>query len=343
MEPTNKEMNVVVRPSPDLYLKCFAALLIPILLGPVWLMRTHVYALLSADFMNPKIDYAYILKSQKYDVVIYGDSSAMFGINPEIVSKRTGFSVLNLSQTIGVVKVERERPLDSYLAANGKPKLLVLALNPENVSVDQDGAEKRAIDGWYAVVRQNSFKYAVGKFWQHPRMLFVLWSNTVQEEFSSGFGKGHFRKYWEELKARDGYYDYPRNRPLGSCAEIPAHDPDRLRQHSYVNYFRKKYTDAGYEVAVFLTPVADCDPNLPMIKETLGSLAVNSPFTLPRSFVADDDQKNHPLPSGTVLVSNAFSVLLEKERQHLHTPFAASLSNSPSLVLKDGARSQTEP
>jgi hypothetical protein len=269
--------------------------------------------------MNAKIDYPYSVSGKSYDVVIYGDSSAMFGIDPVLVSDQIHVSTVNLSQTRGVLIIDGEKSLDAFLASNGKPKLLVLAVSPDSVSLDRDSPEHLTIDGWYAMVRRSSPNQIARNFAAHPRMMFALWSETLHQEFlTTGFLKRQYKKSWSQLQTHSGYFSYPvTNNTLRSCQNPGPDELDKLHLHSYLNHFKSKYIDSGYSTAIFFTPVPDCNPNLAAIRTSLAGMGINQPYSIPRSYFADDKQGNHALPAGTKLISGAFSTALQSALQRI--------------------------
>jgi hypothetical protein len=143
-------------------------------------------------------------------------------------------------------------------------------------------------------------------------MLFALWHNSVYEEFfSGGILHTHYRENWREISTHNGFFHYFITKPLPSCEAVPRQQAVQIVQHSYLDHFRSRYASLGFNTAVFFTPVADCNPNLAMYRQVLGASAINKPFSLPRSYMADDYQANHPLAEGTVRVSEIFADLIK--------------------------------
>jgi hypothetical protein len=292
----------------------FAAVSLVLIVGPLLSIRSPGYLLLTSNLWNAKLDYPFSLKNRSFDVVIYGDSTASVGLDPRIISADLKVSVVNLAVTSGVLREARDYPLDRYLSANHKPKLLVLAISPSSVSIDQQSPEVQSIDAWWLISRYASPVFAAGQFLLHPRMLPALWSETIHQEIFDG-GLLH-RKAFEagekSIIASHGWLSYPKAvSPLQSCRNQVAMSDKALNEHSYINQFEKKYQALGIPVKVFFTPVPDCDSNLGSMQARLSGLALNEPYEIPRGLLADDAVVDHALPAGAIEISRCFAVAVK--------------------------------
>ncbi len=59
-----------------------------------------------------------------------------------------------------------ELPLDTYLARNSRPKVLILAINPGNVSVDQNRLEDQTVDAWWLMLEHSSWETSALNFFK---------------------------------------------------------------------------------------------------------------------------------------------------------------------------------
>ena len=101
-------------------------LLFPALLYP-WaflLVCLPSYEHWSASQWGPMLEYPYDSRANA-DIVIFGDSSAFFGIDPRLVNAQLGVRSVVLPDTVGSIPVTGDKPLQAYLAHNRKPRLIV--------------------------------------------------------------------------------------------------------------------------------------------------------------------------------------------------------------------------
>ena len=96
-----------------------------IYLLPFGIMRLPRYDHVVGTFYGPLLEYGFSQKHVDADIVIFGDSTAIYGVDPLTVGKALGMTVVNLPNTIGSLPVTREDVLDEYLKHNRAPRLLV--------------------------------------------------------------------------------------------------------------------------------------------------------------------------------------------------------------------------
>ena len=132
------EDNSLKSPTSRLRLQAyvFLMLLIPALFlaSAIPIVRSKSFPVESGDpfLLNP--DYAFSLKHVDCDVVIYGDSTALTGLDPTVVSRATGLSACNIAQAQSILHILGMLALDTYLKNNAPPKYIVMQFAPETLS-----------------------------------------------------------------------------------------------------------------------------------------------------------------------------------------------------------------
>ena len=104
-------------------------LLLPTLLAyllPLVLLRMPGFETWGGSIYGPALDFTFHAPNQNSDVVIFGDSSALYGINPTLITRETGLRTINLPNTIGNFTVLDDLGLARYLRVNRPPRLIVL-------------------------------------------------------------------------------------------------------------------------------------------------------------------------------------------------------------------------
>ncbi len=111
---------------------------VALILGPIVVLlvaaplvvRTQWFARGAGEEWVRVLDYPYDVRNVDADVIIFGNSAAMTGVDPRLYERDTGERVAILPSNIHVVSVMNERPLVSYLAHNKRPRLIVIYLSP---------------------------------------------------------------------------------------------------------------------------------------------------------------------------------------------------------------------
>src|SRR5271170_1953391 len=104
------------------------------LLSSIFIVRSRNFPVESHDpfLLNP--DYAYSLSHVNCDVVVFGDSTAVTGVDPTVIEKNTGLKTCNIAQSQSILALLGTMALDNYLQSNQPPKYLVIEMGPESFS-----------------------------------------------------------------------------------------------------------------------------------------------------------------------------------------------------------------
>jgi hypothetical protein len=115
-------------------LYCVMVVLIPLLAIPLFigLGKSDFFVHHGASVWVQSNDAVFDMQNRDCDVLVYGDSTAMTGIDPEVVSHNTGFRTCNIAVTNAVLAVTGNLTLDHYLRQNARPKVLVIQLSPDD-------------------------------------------------------------------------------------------------------------------------------------------------------------------------------------------------------------------
>jgi hypothetical protein len=115
-------------------LYCLMVALLPLLAIPLFILvgKSDFFVHHGASIWVQSNDAVFDMQDRDCDVLVYGDSTAMTGIDPEVVSRNTGFKTCNISVTNAVLAVTGNLTLDHYLQQNARPKVLVIQLSPDD-------------------------------------------------------------------------------------------------------------------------------------------------------------------------------------------------------------------
>ena len=139
------------------------------------------------------------LKGIDADILFVGDSTAVVGVNPEIVEKVTGLSSYNVSLTVGSFIAVGNILVDNYLKQNRPPRVIVLYIGPwttpnrpEDMIHPDDTEFRLQYPSWEATFALINFaprRQLVDYFLHYPRQLEALmrWSAG---QFWRGYDSG---------------------------------------------------------------------------------------------------------------------------------------------------------
>jgi hypothetical protein len=164
-------------------------------------------------------------------------------------------------------------------------------------------------EGWYAIIRHGTPETALNALLRNPRSFFNFWSVVMRKTLLE-HSPVEYSVFHERVLYAKGYVPYPVAVPLPSCPAAPPEQRELVKQHSYqhsyIDHFVRKYELRGLKVAVFLTPVPDCNSNLDVFKTSLRGIASNEPYGISRDLFADDQYASHALPQTVARITGDF-------------------------------------
>ena len=281
--------------------------LLPVLIFPFALLAaafaiipTRWFITHSGNSYLENLAYATRLHGAHCDVVIWGDSSAMVGIDPAIVQARTGLSTCNIAEFKGMALVTNTLLLDTYLAHNARPRFLVIMFAPEAMFLNKSWAKTPTFEAITFLVQSQPHLAVLRTLLQHP-LDTIAWAELGLRMTVTRF---HSKAAPDSaLHVRESHQgQFPVEGPDEvSCEKEPrpgAQDP------AWLNGFRRKYGVDGTQVLVDATPTPSCDPGLSENRRILPPLIDNNPYpTLPYDFYIKGDRL-HVNSRGVPILSN---------------------------------------
>ncbi len=207
------------------------------------------------------LDSEYAVRNQKCDILIFGDSSALTGIEPRLVSQQTGTRVCGVARTKGETGVTGTGFLDWYLRHNPPPKAIVLAFAPEDWHPAKSWGEVAYSEGVTQLVRHYPATTTLRELIRHPDQAFGYVTFVYKQAFAGL--RHHARGDVRVDPSRDsGHMTLPKP-PETACTElgkpgvpVPFFAPDE----QYMARLRDKYSVNNTRVVLVVSPVPACDP-----------------------------------------------------------------------------------
>jgi hypothetical protein len=293
---------------------CYALLFICVQLGALvgcFVIAANPWFLDHDDdpWLKPSLGYSQRAQGVACEVVLYGDSSALTGLDPALIQQRTGMKTCNVSEIRPVHAVVGSfYPLDIYLAHNPRPKFILSSwaaydfrrvAQPTAVSFYVEGFEyamlfHRRPFFWNAVLRHPSWAYQ-----------FAIWVGNSSISDAVVRLRGEHRARWAAngtpRDQRAGFYQYlvP---PETHCSMHVNLVMNREKVRAGIQSFKDRYSTGGTQVIFNVSPTADCIPNAGAVVNLMAGLADNRLQLWPLRLF--NNGPVHFTPQGSTLYSN---------------------------------------
>ncbi len=258
-------------------------------------------------------DAVFGMRDRDCDVLIFGDSTAMTGINPDVVERNTGLKTCNISVTNAVLAVTENLTLNRYLQQNRQPRVLLVQLSPDSFQ-RENRAWHRTIyaEGLLELLRHGSPSEARRTLLRHPReaIAFAGYAAGFSAFYAIKdvwFHLTHLRSEEDLITVHNGFFTPPAP-PRSSCdpaaavtASIRGDYPRTL-----VDQYRSQYASRTGVVLVNVAPIPSCDRNLAAYSSQLDGVTSNNLLPLPISLF--NDGRHY-----TAIGSNVVSSLVSEE------------------------------
>ena len=297
-------MDPVTQPAPRRPLRMIA-----IIAGIPLLMLVAAVALVDWPFFERYTDPdwitgardLYTASNRPCDIVIYGDSTAMVGIDPRIVSQRTHMRACNIAPNMNSIMLVGLEPLDRYLARNPRPKILLLQFRASNMHPHPDPDDKRiGFDGYIPMLRYGYAARAAQKILARPDVLIGLMHYTYVLSWASL--REHLHHPVSTVQQDAGSYTILPQPPLSQCPtseDLPLSN----RNTDWVAQTRAHYAPFAGKLIFDAAPISTCSAYIVNAwNHSLSGLINNAVTVYPYTqFV---DFLGHPTREGAIRHSN---------------------------------------
>lgn len=305
------------------FLVALGTLLAAVLIGPYAVVRSNaLYCRHSRVFWDPVDCYKFGLRERSADVVMVGDSSLVFGIQPRLVEKQAHVSAINLGLSAGGVIFFPKLLLDHYLKRNAPPRMIVLYVSPWTMVRDNPDMPHLWNDGARVAVRHGNLSEVASIFLQDPRRLIQFPMIVLQQGWSQfSLSQAWWRAASTEMD-RDGGWFAPQRPGRPASVQQPAEDAalsDRCRlaakplgrpERAMFDRFRATYERDGIPVLIYVAPIPACDPSIGPVVAAYREIADNRPQTLPGHDFIDDGWRVHLDAAGSAEATRQFAAFL---------------------------------
>jgi hypothetical protein len=296
----------------------FSLLLVLVVASTPWFLKHDAYpGMLTTG-------YSLRLKHVDCEIVIYGDSSTLTGLDPDIIQEITGLKTCNLAEGISIESVVGSRfPLDTYLKNNKRPRFLLTMYTPSMFRPYIDRFNYFP-DGVLYALQYDRSRAMYRDLLRRQRWVvdFDLWAGCglirdFLDRHSPGNGAKPSTNPRAQRDSRHGIWPFPLP-PETHCVRTAYHlGTDSVGRYAdSVAEMRKIYGVGGTTVLVNMAPVPTCDTLQQTYRERSEGLRDNAFETLPISYFNEGDVHFSPEGSRYISIEAANQILaLEGQRR----------------------------
>jgi len=287
---------------------CLLVVLLPLLAIPAFigLGKSDFFLHHGASAWVKANDEIFNLRGRNCDVLVYGDSTAMTGINPAVVTQKTGFKTCNIAVTNAVLAVTGNLTLDHYLQQNEKPKMLIVQLSPDDFQ-QENRVWKHTIyaEGLLELLRHGSPEEGRRLLLTHPHeaVAFAGYAAGFTAYYAikdMWFRTTNLRPEEDQIQVRNGFFTPPSPARTYCDPASALRDGSRDFPRSVADDYINGYSDRSAVVLVDVAPIPSCDANLAAYSSELEGVTSNSLLSLPIGAFNDD---RHYTAGGSQIVS----------------------------------------
>ncbi len=261
-------------------------------------------------------DAVFDMRDRECDVLIYGDSTAMTGIDPDVVESNTGFRTCNIAVTNAVLAVTNNLTLDYFLAHNTRPSVVLVQLSPDGFQSENHAWRKTIYaEGMLELLRHGRPGEGRRILLSHPQESiafagyaagFTAWY-AIKEVWSHATS---MRPEEDTIQVHNGFFTPPSPArtsctPAASVVSLSSSHPSDFSR-LLVSDYKHAYAERTGMVLVNVAPIPACDQNLAAYAAQLNGVTSNSLLPLPIGLFNDG---RHYTARGSEVVS----MLISKE------------------------------
>jgi hypothetical protein len=248
------------------------------------------------------------MRDRDCDVLIFGDSTAMTGIDPDVVERNTGFKTCNIAVTNSVLAVTHNLTLNRYLANNVKPRVLLVQLSPDGFQPESNAWNQTVYpEGLLELLRHGNPAESRRVLLTHPREAIAFAGYAAGFSLYSGvkdiwFRVTNMRPEEDTVTIHNGFFTPP-SPPSTSCepgATFSNPQAGGGYPRTVVGEYENGYADRSGIVLVNVAPIPSCDQNLAAFSSELNGVTSNSLLPLPVTLFNDP---RHYTAVGSAVVS----------------------------------------
>ena len=248
------------------------------LLSAFFVIPTQWFILHSKSTYLANTGYGASLSGKDCQILVYGDSTAMVGLDPAVLQERTGLSACNIAEFAGMTFVNKTLLLDMFLRHNPRPRFIVFMFAPDNMADPYSWDRLSIFEAVYFRLRYGRDKGTVRLLASHP-VDTLTWAERGMRMVVLNGPSAPFPA--ETAHLREPFNGRFRMR---GDAERACHEPPEyvVPATAWIDQLRSEYAVDGTTVIFDVAPLPDCDKANPWLAQHFSHVVDDSPLpTLP--------------------------------------------------------------
>ena len=277
------------RPADRAFRYCLLVVLLPLLAIPAFIAlgKSDFFLHHGASVWVQSNDAVFNMKDRNCDILVFGDSTAMTGIDPEVVERDTGFHTCNIAVTNAVLAVTGNLTLDHFLQQNAHPKMIVVQLSPDDFQRDNlVWSHTIYAEGLLELLRHGTPSEGHRVLLSHPHEAIAFAGYAAG--FSAYYGikdiwfrTTHLRPEEDQVQVRNGFFTPPSPARTYCDASAKIHSSSDNFARTLSDDYRENYGKLSSVVLVDVAPIPSCDDNLAAYSSQLDGVTSNTLQPLP--------------------------------------------------------------
>jgi hypothetical protein len=220
-------------------------------------------------------DAAFEARGLRCELLIFGDSTAITGLDPELIEAKTGLRTCNIAQTLGVLSVLQMEPLDRFLANNEAPRYLLLQMASDDLAALPEWSGSY-VEGVFPLVTFFSADVVASRLLSHPDAVFTLAQSVVSLTTRRVLGRNPPEALdAPRLDRANVFLTLPLAARAG-CDDLDARRRDTAPSSDFVQALRRRYQKSAEHLLIHVAPTADCDSRYEAKRRALSGLTDNT-------------------------------------------------------------------
>ncbi len=284
------------------YLVTMLGLLVVLYCAPFALVRLPNFDQWSGSPYSQPLNYAFKTGGENADVVLFGDSTLLHGVDPTQMSAALGVKVILLPSIAATLRELDDLALRRYLKANRAPRLIVLYFAPWDLDYSHSTFPIGTYDARELLARQGTAEEIFGYARRHP-----FQSMQFPFQFYLINGRVNFfeRPYPEiglEAERTRGHMTNPQQTRLDSNCTFPEILAGDALDES-AKELGQRYGTSETKILYFIAPIPNCRNAAEVATRSYGGLPAGPPRVLPAEMFSSDAVVLHPLGSAVPRVT----------------------------------------
>jgi hypothetical protein len=266
---------------------CLLVVLLPLLYlaAAVLIVPSEWAARHTRNTYQANMGYADRLHGANCGIVIYGDSTALVGIDPSVLEAKTGLTACNIAEFEGATTVFGTGLVDDFLAHNRRPRFLIFAYTADSLTPQSGWTGPSKVEAIVYAMRTRRNLRTVSLLLRHPQDTFGVLESGLRYLIRDS-RKPPLTKAQRTLRDnKQGWFPLPQG--IASRCTGPPENPGPF-DPEWIASLRRKYGVDGTHVLVFVSPDPACEPTYATYVEKVRGVTDNQLEIFPLSEFSDN-------------------------------------------------------